>query len=48
VKHYYLIWFDDLNNPELIGLQDIVKKEKLHLLYQFPEGGVYEYTGDSK
>jgi len=48
VKHYYLIWFDDLNNPELIGLQDIVKKEKLQLLYQFPEGGVYEYTGDSK
>ncbi len=48
VKHYYLIWFNDLNNPELIGLQDIVKREKLHLLYQFPEGGVYEYTGDSK
>ena len=48
VKHYYLIWFNDLNNPELIGLQDIIKREKLHLLYQFPEGGVYEYTGDSK
>jgi len=48
VKHYYLIWFNDLNNPELIGLQDIIKREKLHLLYQFPEGGVYEYTSAAK
>jgi hypothetical protein len=48
VEHYYLIWFNDLNNPELIGLQDIIKREKLHLLYQFPEGGVYEYTSAAK
>ncbi len=48
VKHYYLIWFNDLNNPELISLQDIIKRENLHLLYQFPEGGVYEYTSTAK
>lgn len=48
VKHYYLIWFNDLNNPELIGLQDIVKREQLHLLYRFPEGGVYEYSAPEK
>lgn len=48
VKHYYLIWFDDLSNKELINLTDIDKKEKLNLLYQFPEGGIYEYKGDSK
>jgi len=48
VKHYYLIWFNALNNPELIGLQDIRKKEKLKLLYQFPEGAVYEYNASDK
>lgn len=47
VKHYYLIWFNNLNNPELIGLQDIVKKEQLKLLYQYPEGAVYEYNKSS-
>jgi len=44
VKHYYLIWFNSLNNTELIGLPDIVKRENLTKLYQFPEGAVYEYT----
>jgi hypothetical protein len=48
VKHYYLIWFNALNNPELIGLQDIQKTEKLKLLYQFPEGAVYEYGDGNK
>jgi hypothetical protein len=43
VKHYYLVWFNTLNNPELIGLQDIVKREQLKKLYQLPEGAVYEY-----
>jgi hypothetical protein len=48
VKHYYLIWFNNLNNTELIGLQDIVKRENLNKLYQFPEGAVYEYTSPAK
>jgi hypothetical protein len=48
VKHYYLVWFNALNNPELIGLQDIVKQENLVKLYQLPEGAVYEYKADSK
>lgn len=48
VKHYYLIWFNKLNNTELIGLQDIVKREKLNILYQFPEGAVYEYDAFAK
>jgi len=46
VKHYYLIWFNSLNNTELIGLQDIVKREKLTKLYQLKDGAIYEY--DSK
>jgi hypothetical protein len=43
-----LIWFNNLNNTELIGLQDIVKRENLNKLYQFPEGAVYEYTSPAK
>lgn len=48
IKHYYLIWFNALNNPELIGLKDIQQKEKLTKLYEFPEGAVYEYDADAK
>jgi hypothetical protein len=43
VKHYYLIWFNALDNPELIGLKDIQKHENLKLLYKYPEGEIYEY-----
>ena len=48
VKHYYLIWFNALNNPELIGLKDIQQKEKLTKLYELPEGAIYEYDADAK
>lgn len=44
VKHYYLIWFNGLGNPELIGLKDIQQRENLKLLYKFPEGEIYEYN----
>jgi len=44
VKHYYLIWFSNLNDTELIGLKDIQQRQNLKLLYQFPDGAVYEYT----
>jgi hypothetical protein len=46
IKHYYLVWFNDLDNPELISLKDVVKQEKLTKLHQFPEGAVYEYTSE--
>ncbi|MGN6178500.1 MAG: hypothetical protein ACTHNW_04930 [Mucilaginibacter sp.] len=45
VKHYYLIWFNALDNPELIGIKDIQQRENLKLLYKFPEGSIYEYKG---
>ncbi|WP_183574527.1 hypothetical protein HDF18_01855 [Mucilaginibacter sp. X5P1] len=48
VKHYYLIWFKNLNNTELIGLKDIQQQHKLTTLYSFPEGAVYEYNADGK
>jgi hypothetical protein len=44
-KHYYLIWFDNLSNPELIGLKDISQKKKLMKLGGVKEGEVY-YCGD--
>lgn len=40
--HYYLIWFNDLDNPELISLKDIVKKQQLKLVAKFKDGAVYE------
>jgi hypothetical protein len=43
VKRYYLIWFSNLNNTELISLKDIQQQENLTKLYTFPEGYVYEY-----
>ncbi|MGZ3754619.1 MAG: hypothetical protein ACXVAY_19385 [Mucilaginibacter sp.] len=46
VKHYYLVWFNAMDNPELISLNDVVKVEKLKVLKQFPEGTIYEYVGE--
>ncbi|HEY0245934.1 MAG TPA: hypothetical protein VGC01_10255, partial [Mucilaginibacter sp.] len=46
VKHYYLVWFNAMDNPELISLKDVIKVEKLKLLKQFADGSIYEYTGE--
>ncbi|MEO8885891.1 MAG: hypothetical protein ABI367_07485 [Mucilaginibacter sp.] len=43
VKHYYLVWFNNYTNPELIDLKDILKRQKLVKLYEFKDGAVYEY-----
>jgi hypothetical protein len=40
--HFYLIWFNKLDNPELIGLTDIMKVKKLTMLYKFDDGAIYE------
>lgn len=48
VKHYYLIWFNAMASPELIGIKDIEQRENLKLLYKFPEGAVYEYDAGIK
>lgn len=40
-KHYYLIWFDNLSNTELIGLKDIKQKKTLMKLGGAKEGEVY-------
>jgi hypothetical protein len=37
----YLVWFDDTENPELIGLDDVLQHKKMVLLYQFTNGSIY-------
>ena len=44
IKHYYLIWFTALENPELINIKDIEKIKSLKKIKDFgTEGGIYEY-----
>jgi len=43
-KHYYLILFDNLDNPELINLKYIQQKKNLKKLQQFGDGSIYEYN----
>ncbi|MEO7215623.1 hypothetical protein [Mucilaginibacter sp.] len=45
-KRFYLIWFNNLENSELINIKDIQKVKTLKLLKQFPEGAIYEYEGE--
>lgn len=41
-NYFYLVWFKNLDNPELINLNDITKVKKLAMLCQFDDGAVYE------
>jgi hypothetical protein len=43
-KHFYLIWFNNLENPELININDIQKEMALKEIRKFPEGAIYEYN----
>jgi len=43
LKHYYLVWFPSMDNPELISLKDILQVKKLTLIKQFKDGAIYEY-----
>jgi hypothetical protein len=47
-KHFYLIWFDDLYNSELISLDDIMKHKKLVKLGGVKQGEVYYYDEGAK
>jgi hypothetical protein len=49
IKHFYLIWFKDLENPELINITDIEKTKNLKKLKDFgTEGGIYEYNSQDQ
>jgi hypothetical protein len=41
----YLVWFNDVDNPDLIGLQDILKNKNMTLIRQFDNGAVYVTEG---
>ena len=45
IEHFYLIWFNNLENPELINIKDIQKVKQLKLLKKFEDGAIYEYDG---
>jgi hypothetical protein len=44
LKHYYLVWFPAMDNPELISLKDIVKLKKLTVVKRFDDGVIYEHN----
>ncbi|RYU86539.1 hypothetical protein EWM62_17955 [Mucilaginibacter terrigena] len=46
IKRFYLIWFNNLENKELINIKDIEKVKKLKVIKQFEEGAIYEYEGE--
>ena len=45
-KRFYLIWFDNLYNSELLGLPDILKNKKLVKIGSAKEGEIYYCDGD--
>lgn len=45
-KRFYLIWFDNLYNSELVGLPDIMAHKKLVKIGGAKEGEVYYYDGE--
>jgi hypothetical protein len=44
-KQFYLIWFDNLYNPELVNLPDILKNTKLVKIGAAKEGEIYYCDG---
>jgi hypothetical protein len=38
----YLVWFNDLDNPEMPDLNSILKNKNMILLKQLPDGAVYQ------
>jgi len=47
-KRFYLIWFDNLYNSELISLQDIMAHKKLVKIGSAKEGEIYYYDEAAK
>jgi hypothetical protein len=40
-KYFYLVWFDNLSNTELLGLQDIMQHKKLVKIASVKQGEIY-------
>lgn len=47
-KRFYLIWFDNLYNTELISLPDILKNKKLVKIGEAKEGQIFYYDEAAK
>ena len=41
--HCYVVWFDDGDNPDLVGKDFIVNVKKMKLLKQFSDGAIYVF-----
>ena len=44
-NHQYLVWFNDIDNPDVLSLQEILSHKRLVPVIVFPDGAVYT-TGD--
>ena len=42
-RHCYVVWFNDGENPDLVGMDFITKVKKMKLVKQFDDGAIYEY-----
>lgn len=40
-RNDYLVWFNDIDNPDLVALKEILKHKKMTLIRQFGDGAVY-------
>ena len=43
-QHCYMIWFNDGDNPDLVGMDFIINIKKMKLVRQFDDGAIYEYN----
>ena len=46
IKRFYVIWFDNLYNTELIGIKEIMKQKKLVKIGSAGQGEIYYYEGE--
>jgi hypothetical protein len=44
-RHCYLVWFNEGDNPDLLGMDFIINKKKMRLVKQFSDGAIYEFDG---
>ncbi|MBS1600134.1 MAG: hypothetical protein JST75_18045 [Bacteroidetes bacterium] len=42
-NHHYVVWFNDVDNPDLLSLQEVLKNKKMTLIQQFDSGAIYVY-----
>jgi hypothetical protein len=40
-EDHYLVWFNDIDNPDMISLKDILDHKKMTCIRQFDDGAVY-------